>query len=110
LKNSDFLRVYRKGKRKADGYCTVYVLPNDNLDAAANRFGVSCSRKVGNSVTRHLVTRRYREIFRAWDKQNVLSKHCDVVISVNPDASKAEFNDLKSSLYGLLECILKIYV
>ena len=60
-KNSDFRKVYRKGKSKADHYLVLYALPNGT---DRNRLGISVSKKVGNSVVRHHLTRLIREIYR----------------------------------------------
>ena len=53
-KNRDFQNVYKKGKSYANRYLVMYVLKNDT---ERNRLGISVSKKVGNSVIRHHVTR-----------------------------------------------------
>ena len=53
-KNRDFQNVYKKGKSYANRYLVMYVLENDT---DRNRLGISVSKKVGNSVIRHHVTR-----------------------------------------------------
>ena len=60
-KNQDFQSVYRNGKSYANRLLVMYVLEN-NLDK--NRLGISVSKKVGNSVVRHHVTRLVRESYR----------------------------------------------
>ena len=60
-KNYDFQQVYRKGKSYANKYLVMYVLEN-NMDK--NRLGISVSKKVGNSVVRHRITRLIRESYR----------------------------------------------
>ena len=60
-KNSDFQNVYVKGKSKANRYLVMYVAQN-NL--SINRLGISVSKKVGNSVVRHHLTRLIREAYR----------------------------------------------
>ncbi|MFR4318532.1 MAG: ribonuclease P protein component [Eubacterium sp.] len=60
-KNIDFQKVYRNGKSKANKYLVMYVLPN-NL--SINRLGITVSKKVGNSVVRHHLTRLVRESYR----------------------------------------------
>ena len=57
-KNIDFQKVYKEGKSKANKYLVMYVLPND---LGINRLGISVSKKVGNSVVRHHLTRLIRE-------------------------------------------------
>ena len=58
-KNRDFQNVYRRGRSYANRYLIMYVLPNDT---ERNRFGISVSKKVGNSVIRHHLTRQLREL------------------------------------------------
>ena len=60
-KNKDFQRVYHEGTSKADRYLVMYVLDNQYK---RNRLGISVSKKVGNSVVRHRITRLIREIYR----------------------------------------------
>ena len=60
-KNRDFQNVYKKGKSYANRYLVMYVLENDT---DRNRLGISVSKKVGNSVIRHHVTRLIRESYR----------------------------------------------
>ena len=50
-KNRDFQNVYNNGKSYANKYLVMYVLEN-NLNR--NRIGISVSKKVGNSVIRHI--------------------------------------------------------
>ena len=60
-KNRDFQNVYKKGKSYANRYLVMYVLENET---DRNRLGISVSKKVGNSVIRHHVTRLIRESYR----------------------------------------------
>ena len=60
-KNQDFQSVYRKGRSYANKLLVMYVLEN-NMER--NRLGISVSKKVGNSVVRHHVTRLVRESYR----------------------------------------------
>ena len=57
-KNYEFLNVYHHGKSYANKYLVMYVLKNDT-DLV--RFGITVSKKVGNSVVRHRVARLIRE-------------------------------------------------
>ena len=53
-KNIDFQNVYSSGKSYANRYLVMYVLENQSNK---NRIGISVSKKVGNSVIRHHLTR-----------------------------------------------------
>ena len=61
-KNADFQKVYKTGKSYANKLLIMYVMKKD--EAEATRIGISVSKKVGNSVVRHHVTRLVRESFR----------------------------------------------
>ena len=53
-KNSYFQNVYKNGKSYANRFLVMYVMEN-HLEK--NRLGISVSKKVGNSVIRHHITR-----------------------------------------------------
>ena len=53
-KNKDFQTVYRQGKSYANKYLVLYIMENQT---EKNRIGISVSKKVGNSVVRHHLTR-----------------------------------------------------
>lgn len=62
LKNSrEFSFVYHHGKSYANKYLVMYVVENH---LGKYRLGISVSKKVGNSVVRHRLTRLIRESFR----------------------------------------------
>ena len=60
-KNSDFRRLYSKGKSAVTPYLVVYCRRNGQ---AVNRVGFTVSAKLGNAVTRNRVRRQLREIYR----------------------------------------------
>ena len=60
-KNHQFQFVYKNGKSYANKYLVMYVEENGT---GRNRIGISVSRKVGNSVVRHRITRLVRESYR----------------------------------------------
>ena len=59
--NQQFRFVYKNGRSYANKYFIMYVKEN-GLDK--NRIGISVSKKVGNSVVRHRITRLVRESYR----------------------------------------------
>jgi ribonuclease P protein component len=80
-KNIDFQKVYKEGKSKANKYLVMYVLPND---LGINRLGISVSKKVGNSVVRHHLTRLIRESYRL--NSNMFNSSLDIVVVVRTTA------------------------
>ena len=65
-KNRDFVKVYQRGKSYANKYLIMYVLKNGT---GCSNFGITVSKKVGNSVVRHRVTRLIRESIRLKSNQ-----------------------------------------
>ena len=60
-KTREFQKVYKRGKSFANKYLVMYILTNERTE---NRLGISVSKKVGNSVVRHRLTRLIRESYR----------------------------------------------
>ena len=105
LKNSrDFQTVYRNGRSYANKYLVMYVLEND---LGKNRLGISVSKKVGNSVVRHRVTRLIRESYRL--HENIFNSSLDIVIVARKSTFGVGFAEIESALLhlGKLHHILK---
>jgi len=92
-KNKDFQNVYRNGKSYADKYLVMYVLENG---LESNRIGISVSKKVGNSVVRHHLTRLLRESYRLHEE--MFHSGWDIV---GVSAKNEGYHKLKSSLLHL---------
>ncbi len=60
-KNSDFRRLYAKGKSAANAYLVVYCRRNRTEE---NRLGYTVSTRLGHAVVRNRARRRLREIVR----------------------------------------------
>lgn len=95
-KNIEFLNVYRHGKSYANKYLVMYVLSN-KLDE--NRFGITVSKKVGNSVVRHRITRLIRECIRL-QESNILIEY-DIVIVARKAAKDKKYQDIESAFLNL---------
>lgn len=95
-RNSDFKTVYYSGRSYANKYIVMYVLKNE-LDK--NRIGISVSKKVGNSVVRHRVTRLIRESYRL--NENMFNSGLDIVIVARASAKDRNFTDICSALIHL---------
>lgn len=104
--NYDFQRVYKNGKSYANKYLVMYVLENSKGN---NRLGISVSKKVGNSVVRHRVTRLIRESYRL--HENIFNSGLDIVVIARNSASSVSFMRIESALLHLakLHQIIKLY-
>lgn len=94
--NSDFLKVYRRGKSYANKYLVMYVLNND---LNKNRYGITVSKKVGNSVVRHRVTRLIRESIRLNEEK--FEKGYDIVIIARNTAKGRKCPEIESAVLHL---------
>jgi ribonuclease P protein component len=95
-KNRDFQVVYRKGTSFANRYLVMYVKENQ---LERNRVGISVSKKVGNSIVRHHLTRLIRESYRL--NEEVFRSGYDMVIVVRVNAKDRNFRDIESALLHL---------
>ncbi|EOS72557.1 MAG: ribonuclease P protein component [Lachnospiraceae bacterium] len=97
LKNNfDFQFVYKNGKSYANKYLVMYVLENS---IKRNRLGISVSKKVGNSVVRHKVTRLIRESYRL--HENIFNSGLDIVVIARNSASNLSYFEIESALLHL---------
>ena len=95
-KTRDFHNVYENGKSFADRFIVLYVWENGG---STNKVGISCSKKIGNSVVRHRFSRLVRESYRL--QENVLNSGLDIVVVARACARDASFHDIQNSLIRL---------
>lgn len=95
-KNKDFQIVYRKGKSYANKYLVMYVHENGT---ACNRLGISVSKKVGNSVVRHRLTRLIRESYRL--QEDRFQNGLDIVMIARAGAKDRTYQEMESALIHL---------
>ena len=95
-KNSDFQKVYRQGKSYANRYLVMYVLENHT---EGNRLGISVSKKVGNSVIRHHLTRLIRESYRLYE--DMFNNGLDIVVIARSTARDISYHETESALLHL---------
>ena len=95
-KNIEFQNVYNNGKSYANRYLVMYVLEN-NLNK--NRIGISVSKKVGNSVIRHRITRLVRESYRL--QEDVFNSSLDIVVLARSTAREVGYAEIESALLHL---------
>ena len=105
-KNYEFRYVYENGKSYANKYLVMYIVEN-NTDR--NRLGISVSKKVGNSVVRHRITRLIRESYRL--HENIFNSGLDIVVIARNSASEISYEETESALLHLakLHHIIKFY-
>ena len=97
-KNNEFQRVYRKGTSQANRYLVMYVLENKDR-YMENRLGISVSKKVGNSVVRHRITRLIRESYRL--NETSFRQGVDIVVVARPSAKDRSYQEIESALMHL---------
>ena len=96
MKNKDFQFIYKKGKSYANKYLVMYVLENNTEE---NRLGISVSKKVGNSVVRHRITRLIRESYRL--QESKFHNGYDIVIVARANAKEKTYFEIESALLHL---------
>ncbi|MDF2510214.1 MAG: hypothetical protein K0S04_80 [Herbinix sp.] len=97
-KNEDFKEIYRTGKSYANKYLIMYVKMNNTN---SNRIGISVSKKVGNSVIRHRITRLIRESYRLSEDNFV--NGLDIIVVARVGAKGKDYNEIQSALLHLMK-------
>lgn len=95
-KNKDFQLVYKTGRSYANKYLVMYVMKNHS---ERSRIGISVSKKVGNSVVRHHITRLIREIFRL--NESMIETGLDIIIVARPTAKEQNYKTIESAYLHL---------
>ncbi len=95
-KNSDFQSIYRTGKSYANRQLVMYVKRTSD---EGRRIGISVSKKVGNSVIRHHLTRLIRESFRL--NQDMLETGLDIVVVARAAAKESEYKTIERAFLHL---------
>ncbi len=103
-KNRDFQLLYKEGKSRANRYLVLYVKENG---LEKNRLGVSVSKKVGNSIVRHRITRLIRESYRL--HEDMFNSGLDMVVIARVSAKDRSMREIESALLhlGKLQGVLK---
>ena len=97
-KRQDFQLTYRKGTSKGNRYLVLYVLRKENKE---NRLGISVSKKVGNSVVRHRVTRLIREIYRLHESE--IRCGVDIVVVGRPAVKDLTYAQVENAMIQLCD-------
>jgi len=90
LKNTNqFKIVYNNGKSYVNRDLVMYLRKNDS---DTNRLGISVSKKVGNSVVRHRITRLIRESYRLNEAK--LLQGYDIVVVARANAKGKNYFEI----------------
>ncbi len=98
-KNSDFQKVYHRGRSVSDRKLVMYVMKSDHPDLT--RIGISVSKKVGNSVVRHRVKRLIREAYRL--NRSDIENGYDIVVIARNEAKNRNYHEIEESFLHLTE-------
>lgn len=97
-KNTEFQKVYKTGRSRANRYLVMYVKTGES---GPNRYGFSVSKKVGNSVVRHRITRLLRESVRKNDA--LVKEGNNIVIVARNEVKDKSFNEVDGAVFHLLK-------
>lgn len=106
-KNEEFRKIYQSGKSYANKYLVMYAKKNEKN---TGRLGISVSKKVGNSVVRHRLTRLIRESYRL--NESRFHSGWDIIVIARQGAKGRNYFEINSAvlhlakLHGLLDEVL----
>ena len=95
-KNSDFKRVYAKGRSYPDRLAVLCCL---STGAEDTKVGFSVSKKIGCAVVRNKTKRRMREIVRCMSGD--IKPGYNAIVIARRGASEARFSDISRSIERL---------
>ena len=95
-RSQDFRKVYAEGRSYANRYLVMYMIKNHT---DRNRLGISVSKKVGNSVVRHRITRLIRESYRV--KEELFNSGLDMVVVARKSAKDKTCQEIERELLHL---------
>ena len=97
-RNSDFHRIYARGKSAVSPCVVVYCRKNR---LGTNRFGFTVSKKLGKAVLRNRIRRRLREIVRLNGGRT--EQGYDLILVARGRAAEADYHRLEADVLNCLE-------
>ena len=95
-KNEEFEYIIKNGSVIKNSFFVIY---NIERRENYNRYGISVSKNVGNSVKRNKIKRRIKDIII----KNSIKKGYDYVIIVRKEVEGASFEKIKDKLLDLIK-------
>ena len=100
--NEEFRNCYKTGKSYANRYLVLYVCAEPNRTGhftEQNRLGISVSKKVGNSVVRHKIRRRIKEVYRL--HESMFNSGLDMAVVARTAGKDAAYQEIESAFLSL---------
>lgn len=97
-KNTEYKKVYEKGKSVADYNLVLFYKKNNTKDL---RFGFTAAKKMKLAVDRNYVRRRLKEIVRL--NEDKIVEGYDIVFMARLNAKEADYKNLEKSFYKVLK-------
>ena len=99
---NDFQRATRTGRKAGTKNFIVHIAKND---LAVTRFGYVVSKTVGNSVVRHTLTRKLREISR--EQLTMLPEGYDIVVRALAGGETLTSAEIRKQIAPNIQRVLK---
>ncbi len=97
-KNSEFQKVYKKGKNYWNKLIVMYVMKNGK---DLTRVGFSLTKKYGNSVERNKIKRQMKEIYRL--NSDKIVEGYDLIFIPKLTTKNVTYSDIENAMCGLLK-------
>lgn len=97
---SDFQKVFHRGKSTANRQFVVYVL--NKSEQKHFRVGISVGKKIGNAVIRNKVKRLIRQALTEMDQEQKIKQDMDFLVIARKPTAEMGAEEVKKSLHHVL--------